>query len=1421
MPLLGKETFSKYFRTGCKRQLVLNLYPDKAAYKHERTLLNMPDPQKPRPGLEHISQAGEEWEIAKLQDLETVFGQQAIIANRRSGSIGYQSVELKTALNQALANSFIIQGQYEIGQTFKNSLGIADYETAYQLDYAELRPDLIHILPAGSFGQYITPVGLVQSINPGDSRLQLRIIDIKLTSEPSASYFAEVTYYMMALAGWLEDNQLEDLFLVVADGAIWPGSHQASILFNTFSHVRLQNPSSVLSNTDLNNALEQDLIIVPVEVFAIRLRRFLQEEIPSALNDTWQSTDLHIDNRCKGCDNLGYPWLDGKGNPTYLPNHCWQIADQQDDICRVAFLSKGASTSLRNNGLLTVSDLAHCNPTDPVMDSHQILKATRNIIPERANSLINNQANIPQGAGTSGVMPRWADLRIYVSVDYDISSAITLAFGVKAFWITPIRSFQRSNNVWRERSFVIDSKDLITERRELFNFLRHIHQILSWARNADANTTVQLYLWDSLQYKHLTRVIGRHLSDILSSGDVQYLAWLFPPEETVANPLIASHLSPITIVNEVVKNIVAAPVPHYYSLLQTARSYYHPSLPGFVANFNVHPLFEDMLSDQIPSERAYEIWSRVTIGNRYWADQLSILRETVEKRLQALETVVRRLEEDLRPVLGSNAPKINLIGPFSGEHRLSYDGQLWFAYSKLDAALSELEVHNIRAMAPDEREARYHSARLDYRVTGVLESDLLREYQLSRVQNRRVYKLNKNSIQVRFREGDFNCALAPENDYLFLIKSFYSLANGTVIDPGPRGIHIPMERVTTVSIVHIDREKGYIVLDHSDYWATIDDIEANGIASLSTNVILDPIFRDTFTKKLLESLKQLGNPPLAQTNRVTQVQTGIIRNVRRATNSPPAEVIWNGQLLQNTPITRDLVQIQSILDSSGYKLNTSQWNAFSAALSNHLQLIWGPPGTGKSRTVRAIILGAMLEAYLTKKPIRILVTCFTYTALDEVILPVYDFLMNRNIIPIGDFDYHRLRSYYRIPDPQVPIDIDLEINKNMPSQDVINLKSSLEQNSKITLVGSTPEQIHNLMVINGGLAKQELFDLIIIDEASQMDVAHAILPLCSLATNGALIAAGDHLQLPPIHKAEPPLGAEDVVGSIYQFFANIHNINPVMLDENYRSNSSLVEFTTKAGYQNNLHSYSPNIKLKFVSPLPGVKPSNWPPGLLWYPEIPAMLDPEKPAICLEYKDGASSLWNQFEAEVTATIVFLLSQHMDSQLENVRDGSTGQTIPVNNQLYDINGFWKNGIGIVTPHRAQQSLIISQLQKVFPNVQPNLVREAVDTVERFQGQQRDVIIASYALGDPDQIANEDEFLLSLNRFNVMASRARAKLIVLVSQEIADYLSSDIDVLRNSRLLKVYADSFCNKAVPVSLPFNDNGKLINRNGFVKYRE
>ena len=131
-------------------------------------------------------------------------------------------------------------------------------------------------------------------------------------------------------------------------------------------------------------------------------------------------------------------------------------------------------------------------------------------------------------------------------------------------------------------------------------------------------------------------------------------------------------------------------------------------------------------------------------------------------------------------------------------------------------------------------------------------------------------------------------------------------------------------------------------------------------------------------------------------------------------------------------------------------------------------------------------------------------------------------------------------------------------------------------------------------------------------------------------------------------------------------------------------------------------------------------------------------------------------------------------------------------------------------------------MTKLQTLFQGqgATPAQIRAAVDTVERFQGQQRDVMLATFALGDPDAIRDEDEFLMSLNRFNVMASRTRAKLVVLVSQEIVNHLPTDMDVLRESALLKTYAETFCASARPLTLGHLVNGVLKTVPGSFRWR-
>jgi hypothetical protein len=1226
MPQISKQALSQFIRTGCQRQLALNLYPDNPTFRPDRQALGMPYPQSPRPGLRQIQAAGDEWAAEKLHDLTQTFGGASIVGNAHqtpTNQTHYRAIGLDQVIGLALPIRFLVEAEFPVGAAFQGALGIAGYGAQFNLQYAELRPDIIAVLPPGTFDQFITPDGTVHDLPTSDTRRQLRVIDIKLTAQASPGYFAEVALYSMALAGWLLDRNLANDFVVVPNGAVWPGSHEASNL------VRIANQAAqqgiALTVDQLWQAMQEDLEPVPFEVFALRIRRFLQVEVPQALSQPWQSLEWHVDSRCSFCEYLGENRPPSPTDPQTAPHpdHCLPTAQAQDHLSRVAFISQGARLSLVQAGVAQVNVLALRLPSDPAFDSHQTLRATRTVVAGRAISLQTNQVALPPQSGTSAGMPRWADLHVYLSVDFDIGSAITVAFGLKAFWREP-RPFNsglatpNATRAWNADTRVVINRDLHTEQQELLAFLQQIHDILSWCQQQDQQqirarnilpqqqrgwrTKVQFYLWDSLQFEHLTRVVGRHLQAILANPSINYLAWLFPPEEILPNPDMATRRSPITTVRNVVRSLVAAPIPHYYSLVEVARVYHEPNLLANIAAFNIHPLFGTPLSDQIPSERAHEIWSRVA-APRHWQQQMDTYRETVRKRLTALETVTRRLEDDLGNQLSQTAPAIN-IGPPPRQNRLSVDGQLWYAFAKLNTALEELDVHQIRAMPPHERTARFRSARLPRRLTGTAEQNALAQLVLPPRAGRRVYELAADSREVKANVGDFAFALAPEDRSGFLDMPVAAIVQNTPLQGAYGGDvfwRTLVEQAAGVTIIGLDRNQGLIALDVSQWYPTfLDDLHNAGIAFFDQDVILDPVHNDFFTRKLLAALQAVGNPQVAGTNPLVRRATGQAgTGSRRTGHTPAADFLWNAAAMANTAVARNLPPVRARLAAHGLDLNPTQWQAWEDALTHRARLVWGPPGTGKSRTVRAIVVGAILEAHRAKRPLRVLVSAFTYTAIDNVLASIANDLAA--LLP-GVCDTFRVRSQYRLPPGNIGAAIDAEINRRNPSPQIRALRTFLQNQAGLVVVGAPPEQVYNLLTCDNGSAQDEFFDLIVIDEASQMDVAHAILPLCSIADRGSVVLAGDRLQLPPIHQAEAPTDLENLVGSVYTFYGQMHQVPESPLGINYRSNETIVTFARQSGYLGTLTSHSPDLRIALLSPLPTTQPANWPAALHWTPD---------------------------------------------------------------------------------------------------------------------------------------------------------------------------------------------------------------------------
>src|SRR5439155_11125508 len=104
--------------------------------------------------------------------------------------------------------------------------------------------------------------------------------------------------------------------------------------------------------------------------------------------------------------------------------------------------------------------------------------------------------------------------------------------------------------------------------------------------------------------------------------------------------------------------------------------------------------------------------------------------------------------------------------------------------------------------------------------------------------------------------------------------------------------------------------------------------------------------------------------------------------------------------------------------------------------------------------------------------------------------------------------------------------------------------------------------------------------------------------------------------------------------------------------------------------------------------------------------------------------------------------------------------------------------EEGLGIVVPHRAQRAA----LRNSFPQLSM-----AIDTVERFQGGERTVILVSATESDRAYLLASSEFLLDPRRLTVALSRAKRKMILVASRSIFSLFSPDEETFTNALMWK----------------------------------
>ena len=448
-------------------------------------------------------------------------------------------------------------------------------------------------------------------------------------------------------------------------------------------------------------------------------------------------------------------------------------------------------------------------------------------------------------------------------------------------------------------------------------------------------------------------------------------------------------------------------------------------------------------------------------------------------------------------------------------------------------------------------------------------------------------------------------------------------------------------------------------------------------------------------------------------------------------------------------------------------LNPTQERAVNEVLwAKDVAIVHGPPGTGKTTTlVEAINETLMRES-------QVLVCAQSNMAVDWISEKLVD--RGINVLRIGNptrvndkmlgFTYERrFESHADYPQLWAIRKAIRELRKNRKKgsenyhQKMERLKSraaEIELRINAELFGEARVIACTLVGSAHHLLEGMKFGTLFIDEAAQALEAACWIPMKRASR---VILAGDHCQLPPTVKSIAALRA-GLGKTLMERIAENKPEVVTLLKIQYRMNDEIMRFSSDWFYEGKVES-APQIKYRSVldydHPITWIDTSN-----------------EENQITIEGEDAPE------DSASTASSVSAANQNSDL---NFKEQFVGESFGRINKaeaeltlLTLAEYFTKIGkqrvleeridVGIISPYRAQVQYL-KKLIKKYEFFKPYRRLISVNTVDGFQGQERDVILISLVRSnDEGQIG----FLKDLRRMNVAMTRARMKLIILGNKD-----------------------------------------------------
>lgn len=592
------------------------------------------------------------------------------------------------------------------------------------------------------------------------------------------------------------------------------------------------------------------------------------------------------------------------------------------------------------------------------------------------------------------------------------------------------------------------------------------------------------------------------------------------------------------------------------------------------------------------------------------------------------------------------------------------------------------------------------------------------------------------------------------------------------------------------------------VTPSTDRYIKNDDEENVVVIDEDAAFILDPAHDDVVSYHCSRALDRSDN------NHVLHWLNDLLTGDRTEMETP----FCNGDLIEGAPSDADIGDFIATefveADSIDEEPNEPQ-RRFIREDDRHLVVVQGPPGTGKtSYTTSPAVLGRAYAFEKENRDFAAAVSALSHDAVDELFTEVRavaadrqrDELFNQmkliRVRPSGLPD--EAESYDDRDDDQLVEHIayhDSKGEKRLRELAEEYLLNGSEDPSHFILFGpptslrGAVDKIARLIIDVEDLDREgdhppsawelleegesDLFDLGVVDEASMMDLPLLFLAGAFLKEDGQMLLAGDHRQMQPIQSFGWDEEDRETIEETVPFLSGLDYIRYLKgdiedIDYIERDSPQLdAEYGTDEQEQATLPMYPLEQSFRLPQPVANLLTE------LFYqhdgielggvedratiPDIRAGIEADAVRALVDPNEWVSVLIHSGELDERS------SEIEAAVAESILDGF--EVVSPENEDLEAEEI---SAGVVVPFTAQRDRLQSELDE---DVQ-------AQTVEKFQGGERDMILMSMVASDPGYVNQLSEFILSPYRFNVAASRMKRKLVIIASQSVFQTSHPDAD-------------------------------------------